>query len=293
MIRGPIDALDWLHQSLLFAELSSLAYEGESTVRRVAKAMGYHRVRFFDRDGAQAYALDSVHDCVIACRGTEPTQWNDIRADVNAAVVLAETVGKVHRGFKQEVDDLWPCLELALKHNAKPIWFTGHSLGGAMATICAARCLLSNIWSTPSGLFTFGSPRVGNGRYINHVTVSHYRWVNNNDIVTRVPPAWLGFRHSGKEIYLDWTGQIRQISSWQRFRDRLRGALNGLARLRIDHFSDHSITRYVQHIENAVLQQEASRLAASPWYRLWSRQTQQIGTSVRAPFRPQRRSRAG
>ena len=58
------------------------------------------------------------------------------------ATVLAETAGRVHRGFKREVDDLWPRLEKALKNNTLPLWFAGHSLGGAMATICASRCQL-------------------------------------------------------------------------------------------------------------------------------------------------------
>ena len=51
--------------------------------------------------------------------------------------VIAETAGRVHRGFKREVDDLWPRLEQALVNNTRPLWFAGHSLGGAMATICA------------------------------------------------------------------------------------------------------------------------------------------------------------
>ncbi len=60
-----------------------------------------------------------------------------------------------------------------------------------MATICAGRCKLAEIPSNPTGLFTFGSPRVGTTRYINYVRIPHYRWVNNNDIVARVlQPGW-------------------------------------------------------------------------------------------------------
>ena len=103
---------------------------------------------------------------MIVCRGTEPNDWNDIRADLDLALVIAETAGRVHRGFKREVDDLWPRLEQALVNNTQPLWFTGHSLGGAMATICASRCKLSYIQSNPRALYTFGSPRVGNRRYV-------------------------------------------------------------------------------------------------------------------------------
>ena len=35
-------------------------------------------------------------DLVIACRGTQPTEFNDIKADLNAVPVVAETVSRVH-----------------------------------------------------------------------------------------------------------------------------------------------------------------------------------------------------
>ena len=92
-----------------------------------------------------------------------------MKADLDAATAVAETVGRVHRGFKREVDDLWPRLEQALVNNTRTLWFTGHSLGGAMTTICAGRCKLSHIQSDPRAVFTFGSPRVGNKRYVNYV----------------------------------------------------------------------------------------------------------------------------
>ena len=134
-LRGPIERLDWLHQSLLFAELSALAYREEPIAREAAQQYGFHDVRFLDKEGAQAYVFSNDHDCVVAFRGTEPREWNDIRADLNAVTDLAETVGRVHRGFKQEVDTLWPDLESSLTDESKANWLTGHSLGGAMATI--------------------------------------------------------------------------------------------------------------------------------------------------------------
>ncbi len=189
---------------------------------------------------------------MIACRGTEPNEWNDIRADANAASVLAETAGKVHRGFKTEVDDLWPMLETALIGNEQPLWFCGHSLGGAMATICAGRCFLSHIESVPEQLFTYGSPRVGDKRYINFVKLDHYRFVNNNDVVTRVPPVFMGYRHSGSEVYLNRDGKIGNLGHVGKRRDRWKGFLRGLRRWKIDHFADHSIHQYINAIVAAV-----------------------------------------
>ena len=250
-VSGPIEELSFIRRSLLFAELSMIAYNDEVEARAAAAVAGFDDVTFYDRDGSQAYRFRNGHDCVIACRGTEPNEWNDIQADANARSVVAETVGRVHRGFKTEVDDLWPMIETALLDNAHRLYFCGHSLGGAMATICSGRCYLSHIPSNPIELFTYGSPRVGDKRYINYVKLSHYRFVNNNDIVTRVPPALLGYRHSGDEVYLDRNGRIRKLGLVSKRRDRWQGFFRGLRRWKIDHFSDHSIHGYIDAILKA------------------------------------------
>lgn len=251
-LEGPIEGLTFLERSLLFAELSRVAYFARSEAGRVANEIGLPDVRFYDRDGAQAYIFANEHDAVCVCRGTEAHEWNDIRADLDAASAVAETAGRVHRGFKKEVDDLWPRLEQALASNEKPLWFAGHSLGGAMAAICAGRCKLSHIKSNPRGLYTYGAPRIGNRRYVNYVRIEYYRWVNNNDIVPRVPPRWLGYRHAGKEVYLNRNGRISDVQGLLRFRDRFWGFVRTLRRWRIDHFCDHLIGEYIAAIEQAL-----------------------------------------
>ena len=247
----PIAELRFLQRALLFAELAMVAYNDLDEAQQAAVRIGLPDVTFYDHDGSQAYRFRNDHDCVIACRGTEPNEWNDIKADANAASVLSETTGKVHRGFKREVDDLWPMIETALMDNVQPLWFCGHSLGGAMATICAGRCFLSHIDSNPSQLYTYGSPRVGNKRYINYVEMDHFRFVNNNDVVTRVPPTFLGYRHAGTEIYVDSNGELRHLGAVAKRRDRWRGFLRSLKRWKIDHFADHSIHCYIDAIAEA------------------------------------------
>ncbi len=263
-VAGPIGALSFLRRSLLFAELSAICYLSRAEAGRLAFRIGFPEIRYYDRDGAQAYIFGNDDDRVIVCRGTEPNDWNDIKADLDLATVIAETAGRVHRGFKREVDDLWPRLEQALVNNTRPVWFTGHSLGGAMATICASRCRLSYIKSDPRALYTFGSPRVGNGRYVNFVQYEAYRWVNNNDIVTRVPPWWLGYRHKGQEVYLDSDGAISRLTTWQRMKDRWRGFVRGLKLREFDHFTDHSITRYADYIWAAVASEESAENRVLP-----------------------------
>lgn len=258
-LRGgaAIESLSPLRRSLLFAELSHLVYWRDSEVRRICAHIDIEPAHYLDHDGAQTYILETPHDCVVACRGTEGNEWNDIRADLKAFLVLAETVGKVHEGFKTEADDIWPELEKILTANRKTLWFTGHSLGAAMAQIYAGRCAVSDIESMPRALYTYGSPRVGNREYINHVELDYTRWVNNNDLVTRVPPPIFGYRHTGREIYIDSKGRIRDVVGFARFRDRCAGFWKGLFRGRIDPFMDHLMPGYVLPIQNAIAAVEA------------------------------------
>lgn len=249
---GPIQTLDRLRASLFFAQVSRISYLQPHAVDVYIPRLGMRLEHFADRDGAQAYIFGSPSDIVVACRGTEPNDWNDVKADVNVLMVVAETVGRVHRGFKQEVDDLWPQLEDLIADDKRKLWFTGHSLGGAMATISAGRCFLAHIPATPEGVYTFGAPRVGTKRYINSVDVDLTRWVNNNDIVPRVPPTWMGYRHTGRRIYINTYGKVRRMTKRQRTKDRWRGFMEGLKRGKFDHFSDHAIARYVDHIGDAV-----------------------------------------
>jgi triacylglycerol lipase len=259
-LAGPIESLSMLRRSLLFAEMANLSYQSRGEAGQLAYAIGFPEIRFYDHDGAQAYIFANDDDAVAVCRGTEPHDRNDLNADLKLGLVVAESVGRVHRGFKREVDDLWPRLEQALVNNTRPLWFAGHSLGGAMAAICAGRCKLSYIRSNPRALYTFGSPRIGTHRYVNHVHMEAYRWVNNNDIVTRLPPALFGYCHKGQEIYLNAYGQIRRLTGWQRVKDRWRGFVRSLREGRIDHLADHSMLAYIEHIRAAVAEEEASRL---------------------------------
>src|SRR6185369_15452800 len=237
-VRAPLASLSFLRRALAFAELAMIAYNDEDEAKRAARAIGFPDAQLFDNDGSQAYRFRNEYDLVLACRGTQPTEWNDIRADANAVMSVVGTFGNVHSGFNAEVNDLWPIIEELLRGNRQPVWYCGHSLGAAMATICAYRAKTSALVDDPQELHTFGSPRVGCKRYIRHAEIRHYRWVHNNDIVTRVPPAWMGYRHCGQEIYLNRYGQIRKLTGVLRSRDRWRGFLGGLLKWRIDLLSD-------------------------------------------------------
>lgn len=247
-VQGPLKSLTFLRRSLVMAELSMISYLQPETAALAAARLGFPGHMYFEQKGAQAFWFDNRWDAVIICRGTEPSDWNDIRANVNLWMEVAETVGKVHRGFNREMDRLWPRLEKALLRNRKPLWFAGHSLGGAMATICAGRCKLSYIKSNPEELYTYGSPRVGNQCYVQFTRLRHHRWVNNNDVVPTVPPSWLGYRHCGQEWYLNYHGQLRKLNWSGRILDNWRGLLESFKMRRFDFVADHSMFDYIAAI---------------------------------------------
>ena len=135
------------------------------------------------------------------------------------------------------------------KNETTKLWFCGHSLGAAMATIMASRCMYESTLMNPECLFTYGSPRVGWRKYVKSLGVNHHRFVNNNDIVTRVPMRVMGYVHHGTEHYMNAHGEIWEgFKPWRRFKDRMRGMWMGLKTLSIDNFSDHSMVNYIENI---------------------------------------------
>ena len=244
-----ITGLGLMEKGLLFAELASIAYKDSKQAKPLAKQLGFTTAEFYDRDGAQAYRFQNAKDCVIVCRGTEPTEFNDIKADLQATPVRSESVSRVHRGFKNEVDDLWPMvIEDVRAIKKQTLWFAGHSLGAAMATIMASRCFYDNGLVDPAELHTYGSPRVGWSGYVKTMAVEHHRWVNNNDIVTKVPLWCMGYRHDGTEHYIDSEGDIDKEKGLARFWDGFQGFFSGLLKGSVDQVSDHNMSDYIAHI---------------------------------------------
>ena len=96
-----IDKLNFKERSLLFAKLASISYNNIKEAKSQVKKLGFTTVEFYENDGAQAYRFMNKTDIVIACRGTQPAEFNDLKADLKALPVMAETVSRVHRGFKK------------------------------------------------------------------------------------------------------------------------------------------------------------------------------------------------
>ena len=256
-LTGPISGQSFLARSLLFAELAMISYLDEQPAGAVAAVIGLGRTAYLDREGPEAFVFSNDHDVVVVVRGTEPSEWSDIRDDANAIADLAETTGRVHRGFRREADELWPQIRRELAEvnpdDSRDLWFSGHSLGGAVATICALRCAVARDIRGPAELYSYGCPRIGNKDYVRHAHLTHRRWVHNNDIVTRVPPRSLGFSHADPFLYLDSRGRWNPaLTAAGIARDRRAAFWHAVRRRRFDSLGDHLIAGYVDAIGAAL-----------------------------------------
>ena len=146
---------------------------------------------FFDQNDTQAMLVEHKDFLVLVFRGTEKTSYRDIYNDFNIRQIPADG-GKTHKGFYSAYEEVHNQIQSTLVKKeflAKPLYITGHSLGGALATIAARKI------KHKGGIlacYTFGSPRVGDSNWISSITppikVPIYRIVNAIDVVTMLPP---------------------------------------------------------------------------------------------------------
>ena len=232
------------------AILSGLAYKEPSEVDKKFRKHGFYNTKYCDKKGAQCYVVWNDTDAVICFRGTEPKEMSDIKADLNAIQRKGlHNTGDVHSGFQGEINKIWDLiLEKVNELKDHKIYVTGHSLGGAMATICAKRLQEENI--TVQCLYTYGSPRVGDRRWVKSLQIPHYRFQNNNDVVCKVPFWIMGYRHHGKNVYIGYNGKIAKINRWRRFIDSMRGRFKAWSKRQFfDGIYDHDITTYTKRVK--------------------------------------------
>ena len=230
-------------QLLEFARIAETTYNDPGK-HEFAK-LGYQVVKYFDRKGAQAYLIQNRECRILTFRGTQVSQPSDVIADVRA-VRRQEPMGNVHRGFRGELDKIWHDILHELEQGSLPLYITGHSLGAAMATLAASRLAPNKV----QALVTFGSPRVGNRRFVANLFVDHYRVINNNDAVTKVPLWIMGYRHHGRPVYLNYHGDIRDLTVWQRVKDMLRSRRRAMAKWQFfKGVYDHLMAHYIEKLQ--------------------------------------------
>jgi len=209
----------------------------EGFVIETLKRIGFSDVKVigFERQGTQCFVAHHEKFVVVSFRGTETAEPVDILTDLDLILSEHKKLGKVHNGFRKALNEIWNDLYNYLQENQnnRTLWFTGHSLGAALAT------LASHWMDDVQGVYTFGSPRVGDRGFKEHYRVNTYRFVNNNDIVTRVPLP-LRYRHVGNLKYIDSEGNITSsIGFWGRFKELLSGGLKHRLKI-IKQFSSHT-----------------------------------------------------
>lgn len=158
------------------------------------RPIGSFEARAFNgRTEPFGFVIESEQAVVIAFRGSRSTV--DWIADFDAdQVQWADDSPAImtHRGFtmiyRSARDSIWSFLDQVPAD--KPLFLTGHSLGGALATLAAfdVACTRQQEMTI---VYTFGSPRVGNDefavQYKKAVPYS-FRLANVFDAVTHLPP---------------------------------------------------------------------------------------------------------
>jgi triacylglycerol lipase len=264
------------------AEAALLAYAGPKLAGDAFKQAGLTVAagQPFRGPSTECYVAHCERFVIVAFRGTQVFRigahgnlaalldaLRDLVTDSKFCLEEAQGGGSVHSGFKSALDEVWTPLVACLQQLAKErpnrtIWFTGHSLGAALATLAAVR------FPGVRGLYTFGSPRVGDADFAQRLKVPAFRFVNNNDLVTRVPPlgrykSHMGqgkYKHVEVEKYIDSNGRL---GSERSLMDGLGGVAKNfgegllevgqhdwLSRQPLDSFNDHGPLFYALHLWN-------------------------------------------
>jgi hypothetical protein len=147
-------------------------------------------------------------EIVISIRGSSNVRnWIANLDFVFTSCSDLSTSCKAHSGFKEAWDEVSTAAKAAIAtaKTANPTYTvvaTGHSLGGAVATLAAAYLRQAGY---SIDLYTYGSPRVGNDYFANFVTSqtgAEYRLTHLDDPVPRLPPIIFGYRHTSPEYWL-------------------------------------------------------------------------------------------
>ena len=151
---------------------------------------------------AAVFERTNPDGAVIVFRGT--LGLRDMFTDLQLVLRPWAGAGHVPQGFKDAHAALWPALKQQLHALRRPIFLTGHSLGGALATMTAALCRTELPSLDIAALYTFGSPRAGDRVFGAALrSVPHFRVVNDLDVIPRLPPVILNsvlpfFQHTGQ-----------------------------------------------------------------------------------------------
>jgi hypothetical protein len=202
------------------------------TFRSIFVQAGFEDSKLIQRSdvlrSTQMYFAQRPELAILAFCGTVKGNLQNLLTNFDALPVNPNDPGNtiVHKGFSDALDIVWTDAKQLLdgyrqEHPASQIYFTGHSLGGALATLAIWRFQKDQTDRNVS-LYTIGCPRVGNGQFCKELndraTKGIFRYMDGNDLVTHVPPAGhpIGYAHPDPGIQIgsrQWqlTDEIRTV----------------------------------------------------------------------------------
>lgn len=174
------------------ADISEIAYQPPHEAEKSYRELGFPTVMPVVQGSMIGYVITGEDVTVVVFRGTDFTEVSDWLANLGRSATDTPH-GQVHKGFYDAYQSMKSQVDAILKErNTKHLWVTGHSLGGALALVCAYD--LEEVEKKQlNGLITFGQPMVARQKfadYIDTLLVGRYaRFVNRDDIVPKVPPS--------------------------------------------------------------------------------------------------------
>jgi len=216
--------------ALTLVKLARLTYQTEEEISQQVANWGFSQVSFITTPtpiegyDTQAFIIANSDLILVAFRGSESrTDWKN---DLDFVLIqgyagrVDESQGRVHRGFSRALDSVWEQVRRTIdqfQNQGQTLWFTGHSLGAALATLAVSRLVLAED-KPVGGLYTYGSPRVGDRvfaqNFNNQFKGQSFRFVNNKDIVPRLPPRQAGYSHVGTFLYFSDSVRITNDLYW-------------------------------------------------------------------------------
>jgi len=189
------------------AEAALLTYWKPEAAIPIFETAGF-QCEFITAEGTDCYVAAQADFVVVAFRGTQPDKWKDIIADASLVLVPWKN-GLVHLGFKRAFEAIRPQLDTVLARlgPGRTLWFCGHSLGAALATLAADH------YAGTCRVCTLGSPRVGDSAFANafaaKLSRKSFRYVHDHDVVTHVPLP-IGYEHVDIRRFIAPDGTVSQ-----------------------------------------------------------------------------------
>jgi hypothetical protein len=166
------------------------------------------------RDESECYVFDTLEETIAAFRGS--VTLGDWIYNSNVRLAAWSGPGRIHQGFAHALDAVWPDVErkfMAAASAGRKIWLTGHSLGGAMAAVAAAR-LEAQFGIPIEGVVTFGAPKVGDESFAAHFDRTfagkNCFLLNQGDPVPWLPVFPSEFVACGDGYMFDGKGRLRR-----------------------------------------------------------------------------------